>query len=442
MRFQSNERTLKLVLAAIGLWAFLTSPDGFSQEPARQLQAGKAGQFNGRWTNVNPSQATLADAITRIEIHSGEQRLFVRMWTRCRPLDCEMGEESTELADAEDGTFTLVWAGETMGATQKFSLVHDDLLRVEGKTRWSDPRRPELSYNLMFARSATPTLPVGMASVPGAIQRGAHSVASLLTVSPDGKETNAGSGFFLQPDLLATSYSVIKGKSKLLARVPGNSTPYQVTEIVEYDEDKDVAVVRVPGAKAWPLTLGRSVAVVGIDVFVVRNSGGTEPTVSRGIVSTIYPTAATTQVEITASASPGDTGSAVLNKRGEVIGLLTSVGEGKRVSLATPASELLPLLRHVLVQSPDGTTRPVMIDRPKPSYTEKARDKKTQGEVVMRVLVGADGLVKQVEVIRGLPDGLTEEALKSMYKTRFRPATRNGQPIELWITAEASFYLR
>jgi TonB family protein len=441
MRFLSFQRTLKPAPAGIVLSLILIS-QAFSQETGQESQSGKAGQLNGRWTNVNPSQAALADAITRMEIHSNEERLFVRMWARCRPLDCDLGEESTELSDADDGTFSLAWAGETMSSTQKLTLVHGDLLRVEGKTRWRDPARADLAYNLMFARSAPPKTFAGLASVPEAIQRGAYSVAALLTTTPDGKETNIGSGFFLQPDLLATSHSVIKGKASLLARVPGNNASLQVTDTVEYDEDKDIAIVRVSGAKAWPLTLGRSIAVGGIDVFVVSSSGRTEPVVSRGIVSNIYPTAETTQVEITAAASPGDVGSAVLNKRGEAIGLVTSIGEGKRGSLATPASELLPLLRHVPVQSADGTTRPIMIERAKPSFTQKARDNRTQGEVVMRVLVGADGQVKQVEVIRGLPDGLTEEAVKSMYKSRFKAATRNGQPIELWITAEASFYLK
>jgi TonB family protein len=180
--------------------------------------------------------------------------------------------------------------------------------------------------------------------------------------------------------------------------------------------------------------------VGGIDVFVIANSKGTEPAVSRGIISTTRQSGTESQVEITAPSSVTDVGSPVLNKRGEVIGLLTSE-EG--TTLATRASELLALLARLPVPSASGDTRPVALPGwPKPNYTEKARNNKVSGTVVMRVLVGADGEVKQVEVIRGLPDGLNEEAVKSIRQMRFKPATKNGQPVEFWVTMEASFSTR
>jgi TonB family protein len=180
----------------------------------------------------------------------------------------------------------------------------------------------------------------------------------------------------------------------------------------------------------------------GIDVFVISASRGTEPALSRGIISTTRQSGTESQIEITAPASAIDVGSPVLNKRGEVIGLLTLVDEGTKATLATRSSELLPLLRSQQVVSPSAITRPVALTFPRPQYTEKARSNKVSGTVAMRVLVGADGLVKQVQVIRGLPDGLTEEAVKSMQQMRFRPATRDGQPVQFWLVLEANFNLR
>ena len=87
-------------------------------------------------------------------------------------------------------------------------------------------------------------------------------------------------------------------------------------------------------------------------------------------------------------------------------------------------------------------SKPVALNRPRPDYTEEARRNKRQGSVRTRVLVGSDGLVKQVHVVRGLVDGLTEEAVKAAYAMRFRPAMKNGSAVEVWIVVEIEFSIR
>jgi TonB family protein len=88
-------------------------------------------------------------------------------------------------------------------------------------------------------------------------------------------------------------------------------------------------------------------------------------------------------------------------------------------------------------------TRPVPLNRPRPNYTEEARKNKVQGVVRARILVGADGSVKQVRVVGiGLSDGLNEEAIRAAYQMRFRPAIKNGLPVAFWISLEIEFNLR
>ncbi|HXG67891.1 MAG TPA: energy transducer TonB, partial [Blastocatellia bacterium] len=74
-------------------------------------------------------------------------------------------------------------------------------------------------------------------------------------------------------------------------------------------------------------------------------------------------------------------------------------------------------------------TRPVPLNRPRPNYTEEARKNKIQGTVRARVLVGADGRVQNVTILRGLPDGLNEEAVRAAMQMRFTPATKNGRAV-------------
>jgi TonB family protein len=86
-------------------------------------------------------------------------------------------------------------------------------------------------------------------------------------------------------------------------------------------------------------------------------------------------------------------------------------------------------------------TIPVPLNNPRPNYTEAARNHKVQGTVRVRALVGADGLVKRVIVISGLPDGLNEEAIRAVYQVKFRPATKGGLPVAFWEPIDVDFDL-
>ena len=82
------------------------------------------------------------------------------------------------------------------------------------------------------------------------------------------------------------------------------------------------------------------------------------------------------------------------------------------------------------------------MNKPHPNYTEEARKNKIQGTVRARVLVGADGVVKKVQIVRGRQDGLDEEAIRAVYQVRFRAATKNGQPVAFYVNFEVDFTLR
>jgi protein TonB len=86
-------------------------------------------------------------------------------------------------------------------------------------------------------------------------------------------------------------------------------------------------------------------------------------------------------------------------------------------------------------------TRPIALNNPRPNYTDAARNHGVQGTVRIRVLVGADGFVKQVKVISGLPDGLNEEAVRAGFQIRFRPATKGGVPVAFWQAVDVDFAL-
>lgn len=86
--------------------------------------------------------------------------------------------------------------------------------------------------------------------------------------------------------------------------------------------------------------------------------------------------------------------------------------------------------------------KPILLNRPEPRFTEDARKNKIQGIVRVRVLIGADGTVKQVRILRGLPDGLDEQAIQAAYQMRFKAAMKSGQPVAFWQNVDIEFNLR
>jgi TonB family protein len=71
-----------------------------------------------------------------------------------------------------------------------------------------------------------------------------------------------------------------------------------------------------------------------------------------------------------------------------------------------------------------------IVYQPEPFYTEAARRNHTEGEVRLRLTLGADGTVSNIETITALPDGLTEQARRAASQIRFNPSTRDGVPID------------
>ena len=84
---------------------------------------------------------------------------------------------------------------------------------------------------------------------------------------------------------------------------------------------------------------------------------------------------------------------------------------------------------------------PVAINRSKPDYTDSARKAHISGVVVVEAIVNKQGGVEQVKVLKGLPMGLSEQAVEAVKKWRFKPGTLNGEPVEVIFSLTVNFTL-
>jgi protein TonB len=82
-----------------------------------------------------------------------------------------------------------------------------------------------------------------------------------------------------------------------------------------------------------------------------------------------------------------------------------------------------------------------VLAKPEPQYTEEARKTGVTGTVVLRVVFSRTGEVTNIRALATLPLGLTEKAIAAARQIRFRPAMREGRPVNVVMQLEYNFNL-
>jgi TonB family protein len=88
-----------------------------------------------------------------------------------------------------------------------------------------------------------------------------------------------------------------------------------------------------------------------------------------------------------------------------------------------------------------GITPPKLTLHKEPEFSELARRMKYQGTGVLGLTVDRDGLPTNIHVLNPLGCGLDAQAVQAVEGWRFKPAEKNGQPIEAEIAVEVDFHL-
>lgn len=82
-----------------------------------------------------------------------------------------------------------------------------------------------------------------------------------------------------------------------------------------------------------------------------------------------------------------------------------------------------------------------ILKKPPARYTEDARRRMTHGYVIVRAILAADEKVKHIEIVSGLPNGLSEKAIEAASQIKFKPAIKDGKPVSTWGEMEYGFYI-
>ena len=88
-----------------------------------------------------------------------------------------------------------------------------------------------------------------------------------------------------------------------------------------------------------------------------------------------------------------------------------------------------------------GVTQPRILHKVEPTYAEEARRAKLQGTAELKVVIGADGKPRDMQVAKSLGLGLDEKAMEAVNDWVFQPATKAGQPVNVYASIAVTFHL-
>jgi len=167
-----------------------------------------------------------------------------------------------------------------------------------------------------------------------------------------------GSGVIVDAErgLVLTNNHVIEGADDIKVTLTDGRT--LTAEIVGRDPDTDVAVIRVPAERLTALPLPQSDQLrVGDFVVAVGNPFGLGQTVTSGIVSALGRSGLQglgyqNFIQTDASINPGNSGGALVNLRGELVGINTAIfspsGGNVGIGFAIPATLARSVMNQLL----------------------------------------------------------------------------------------------
>jgi serine protease Do len=183
-------------------------------------------------------------------------------------------------------------------------------------------------------------------SSPNQITQLKRAVVIVTTYDAMGTALLQGSGFFINPNEVATSLHVIKGANQIRIETFAGTT-VTVKSVVATNQQADLALLRLaePCPNSAILQLVATPPHEGEPVMLVSNPQGSRWKITRGNVGLVWEFSGfRTRLQITAEIAPGSSGGPVLNEQGQVVAIAALyVNSAEDLNFAVPVASLREL---------------------------------------------------------------------------------------------------
>ncbi|MGE0883248.1 MAG: S1C family serine protease [Blastocatellales bacterium] len=174
---------------------------------------------------------------------------------------------------------------------------------------------------------------------PGEIAREqSKAVVIIEALDERGSVIGQGSGFIVTPSgAVVSNLHVVQGSAMVRVKLP-NGDAYKTSDLVDVDDAKDIAIIKIKGFKLPTITLGDSdKAETGDSIVAISSPEGLVNSLTTGVISGVRRLDTHRVFQITAPISQGSSGGALFNSNGEVIGIVTYLlKSGQNINFAVP----------------------------------------------------------------------------------------------------------
>lgn len=108
---------------------------------------------------------------------------------------------------------------------------------------------------------------------------------------------------------------------------------------------------------------------------------------------------------------------------------------------ACASSQLVALDQTPRIRVGGGVERPRLVKRVPQVYPSDAKAEGVQGLVILEVVIGTDGKVVSVDVVRRADPRLDAAAAQAVAQWEYTPTLLNGEPVEVVMTVNVTFAL-
>ena len=215
-----------------------------------------------------------------------------------------------------------------------------------------------IALGRVFTEVAARTLPAVVTLYVEVVQRSdpmLYDTPGFWGAQPEAqRRTGSGSGVLLREDgVIVTNHHVVEGATRIRVRLRDGRL--FAARVLGSDPSADLAVVKIEAHGLPTARLGDSdAAQVGEWVLAVGAPFGLEATVTHGVISAtgrggFGVNEVEDYLQTDASVNPGNSGGALVNLRGEVLGINTMVlGRGQGIGFAVSSSIVQQVVRQVL----------------------------------------------------------------------------------------------